>query len=251
MSINRDVNYRIFLTFSALATYDSAFLLTISINKAMVSFGKVTPHFNFFLYPITNAIRKFAYTNSIYTIVALAFERYLSICHREKAKWLCSTSKAKLLIKIITILSFVYTIPIFCEHTWEKDENGTIRAVKTILRTKGPVRDMYYPVYRTWANFFVLFVIPTISLMILNTLTIKKVTFFMRLIHSFTNAIISQNTIMSDFPVILHIFHTNCSVSGQRKCCLAFFFSFWNSPFKNKYYIGKHFFNILWKVWYQ
>ena len=167
-----------FLTFSALATFDSAFLLTISINKGMVSFGKVTPHCNFFLYPITNAIRKFAYTNSIYTIVALAFERYLSICHREKAKWLCSTSKAKLLIKTITILSFVYTIPIFCEHTWEKDENGTIRAVKTILRTKGPVRDVYYPVYRTWANFFVLFIIPTLSLMILNTLTIKKVTFF-------------------------------------------------------------------------
>ena len=167
-----------FFTFSALATFDSAFLLTISINKGMVSFGKVTPHYNFFLYPITNAIRKFAYTSSIYTIVALALERYLSICHPEKAKHLCSTSKAKLLIGIITLLSFLYTIPIFCEHTWEKDKNGTIRAVETMLRMEGPVRDIYYyPMYRTWMNFFVRFVIPTTSLIILNTLVIKEVIF--------------------------------------------------------------------------
>jgi len=166
-----------FFTFSALATFDSAFLLTISINKGMVSFGKVTPNYNFFLYPITNAIRKFAYTSSIYTIVALALERYLSICHPEKAKHLCSTSKAKLLIAIITLFSFLYTIPIFCEHTWEKDKNGTIRAVKTMLRMEGPVRDVYYPVYRTWMNFFVRFVIPTISLIILNSLMIKEVIF--------------------------------------------------------------------------
>jgi hypothetical protein len=59
----------------------------------MVSFGKVTPYYNFFLYPITNAIRKFAYMSSIYTIVALALERYLSICHPEKAKRFCSPSK--------------------------------------------------------------------------------------------------------------------------------------------------------------
>ena len=144
----------------------------------MVSFGKVTPNYNFFLYPITNAIRKFAYTSSIYTIVALALERYLSICHPEKAKHLCSTSKAKLLIAIITLFSFLYTIPIFCEHTWEKDKNGTIRAVKTMLRMEGPVRDVYYPVYRTWMNFFVRFVIPTISLIILNSLMIKEVIIF-------------------------------------------------------------------------
>ena len=144
----------------------------------MVTFGKVTPYYNFFLYPITNAIRKFAYTSGIYTIVALAFERYLSICHPEKAKRLFSTSKAKLLIAIITLFSFLYTIPIFCEHTWEKDENGTIRGVKTILRTEGPVRDVYYPVYRTWMNFFVQFVIPTMSLIILNSLMIKEVKAF-------------------------------------------------------------------------
>ena len=82
------------------------------------------------------------------------------------------------MIGIITLFSFIYTIPLFCEHTWEKDDNGTIRTVQTILRKEGPVKEVYYPVYRTWANFFVLFVIPTISLMILNTLTIKKVTFF-------------------------------------------------------------------------
>ena len=109
-----------FLISSGLATFDSAFLLTISINKGMVSIGNITPYHNFFLYPITNAIRKFSYTSSIYTIVGLSLERYLSFCHPQKAKRLCSPSKAKLLIAIITLVSFLYTIPIFCEHTWEK-----------------------------------------------------------------------------------------------------------------------------------
>ena len=104
------------------------------------------------------------------------------------------------MIGIITLFSFIYTIPLFCEHTWEKDDNGTIRTVQTILRTEGPVKEVYYPVYRTGMNLFVLFVIPTISLSILNTLMIKEVfllllfiyhelvpysLFFMRVIHSF------------------------------------------------------------------
>ena len=59
----------------------------------MVSFGNATPYCNFFLYPITNAIRKFAYTSSIYTIVVLSLERYLSICQHKKAKHLRSPSK--------------------------------------------------------------------------------------------------------------------------------------------------------------
>lgn len=79
------------------------------------------------------------------------------------------------MIAIITLFSFIYTIPLFCEHTWEKDENGTIRTVQTPLRKEGPVKEVYYPVYRTWMNFFVRFVIPTISLIILNTLVIKEV----------------------------------------------------------------------------
>ena len=113
------------------------------------------------------------------------------------------------MIGIITLFSFIYTIPLFCEHTWEKDDNGTIRTVQTILRTEGPVKGVYYPVYRTWMTFFVRFVIPTISLSILNTLVIKEVflllllfiyhelvpysLFFMRVIHSFIIKIFQFN----------------------------------------------------------
>ena len=113
------------------------------------------------------------------------------------------------MIGIITLFSFIYTIPLFCEHTWEKYRNGTIRTVQTILRKEGPVKEVYYPVYRTGMNLFVLFVIPTISLSILNTLVIKEVflllllfiyhelvpysLFFMRVIHSFIIKIFQFN----------------------------------------------------------
>ena len=48
------------------------------------------------------------------------------------------------MIAIITLFSFIYTIPLFCEHTWKKDENGTIRTVQTPLRKEGPVKEVYY-----------------------------------------------------------------------------------------------------------
>ena len=129
----------------------------------------------FFLYPVTNAFRQFAYTGSIYTIVGLTLERYLTYCRPDKAKSFCTPRKARILIAVISIFSLIYTIPVFCEFKWTSFE-GEIKVTKTDIRKKGTeTSDTYYLIYRTWMNFLFRNIIPTLCLVISNILIIKKV----------------------------------------------------------------------------
>ena len=123
---------------------------------------------------MTNGIRQFSYTCSIYTIVGLTFERYLSYCHPDRAKHICTPEKVKKIIGFVSLLCFLYTIPVFCEHSWEIT-NGKIQVNQTVLMKEGPIKDSYTAAYRTAMNFLVRFVIPTICLVIFNIRIIREV----------------------------------------------------------------------------
>ena len=97
-------------------------------------------------------------------------ERYLSYCHSEKAKTLCTPQKAKLLIALVGLFSLIYNIPAFCEHKYE-NINGTISSAQTYLAN----HELYKLVYRAWIGFIVRFVIPTICLVVFNVKIIRKV----------------------------------------------------------------------------
>ena len=156
--------------------FDTLYLLTISINKGTTAFNNIKPYYNFLVYPVINPIRQFAYTGSIYMVVGLTLERYLSYCHPDKAKQHCTPRKAKILIGCVSMLSLLYTIPVFCEHYWAKNENGTIAVFQTVLRQKkNHVMESYYLVYRVCINFIVRFLIPGLCLVISNIRIIIEV----------------------------------------------------------------------------
>ena len=156
--------------------FDTLYLLTISINKGTTAFSNIEPYYNFLVYPVTNSIRQFAYTGSIYMIVGLTLERYLSYCHPNKAKHHCTPGKAKMLIACVSIFSVLYTIPVFCEHYWAKNENGTIAVFPTVLREKkSHVERPYYLSYRLCINVIVRFIIPALCLVVSNIRIIIEV----------------------------------------------------------------------------
>ena len=97
-------------------------------------------------------------------------ERYLSYCHSEKAKTLCTPKKAKLLIAIVGLFSLIYNIPAYCEHKYENID-GTIRSTQTFLAKE----ETYKLVYRASIGFIVRFIVPTICLVIFNSKIIGKV----------------------------------------------------------------------------
>ena len=87
--------------------------------------------------------------------------------------YLASTT---LLIGCVCLFSLTYTSPVFFEFEWSTI-NDTIKVLKTELREKKhPTSKVYYQIYRTWMNFFVRFLIPTLFLVITNISIIKKVT---------------------------------------------------------------------------
>ena len=100
------------------------------------------------------------------------FERYLSYCHTEKAKTLCTPNKAKLLIGLVGLFSLIYNIPAYCEHKYEIN-NGAISSAQTYLAKN----ELYKLVYRAWIGFIVRFVIPTICLVVFNVKIIRKVSY--------------------------------------------------------------------------
>ena len=110
--------------------------------------------------------------------VSLTVERYLSYCHPDKAKNICTPGKTKILIILVSLFSFIYTIPIGFSHTWKQnpDMNQTVEMVTTELGDKKTdIGRHYYVVYKTWMNFIIRFIIPSTSLFTFNILLLKQV----------------------------------------------------------------------------
>jgi hypothetical protein len=100
-------------------------------------------------------------------IVALSFERYVTYCHPEKAKWLCTRAVAKIIVILLTIFSLLCTIPVFMEHEWNLDGNVQEASIrKNTFYEKG---------IRAWMNSATRFFIPTLCLLIFNYQIMKKV----------------------------------------------------------------------------
>ena len=163
-----------FVLIQALAIYDTLFLLTITINKGTTAYYNLRPYYNIKIYPMTNSIRQLTFTGSIYMIVALTLERYITYCHPEKAKWFCTRTLAKTLVILLTIFSLLCTIPAFMEHEWNSMEwNGIqFNGVQEASIRKNP---FYQNSIRSWFNSAIRFFIPTLCLVIFNFQIIKEV----------------------------------------------------------------------------
>ena len=115
-------------------------------------------------------LRYFSFTASI-------LFRYYSFCQPERAKTLCTTSKAKYFLLTVSLFSLIYTIPIGLSHEWKwNPETNMTDTVKTDMgNKKTEIGKMYYKIYKTWMNFIIRFVIPSICLVTFNVLLLREV----------------------------------------------------------------------------
>ena len=153
------------------------FLLALGINKGTTAYYDIKPYYNFKIYPISNGIRQLSHTGSIYMIVALTLERYFTYCHPEKAKWLCSRPIAKFIVILVSIMTLLFTIPVFLEHEWDSDGN----VQETSIRNNS----FYEKSNRTWMLSAVRFFIPTFCLVFFNFRIIREVNKYIQFIVTY------------------------------------------------------------------
>ena len=153
-----------------------------------------------YLAPIAFPCAEIASTASIYSTMAIAFERYLIICHPfyvVNYKW-----PAKRYIIFILVFSIIYNLPRFFSMATFACVNGTLQSISNLHQsgetsnsivsnctseevfvrpTSLRLNPYYYSVYLFWMDLCIMEVLPIIFLVVINVLILRS--FRIRLQH--------------------------------------------------------------------
>ncbi|XP_048247605.1 FMRFamide receptor-like [Haliotis rufescens] len=164
-----------------LAMFDVCVLINMLIanTRWMLLYSAYSStYFHYFMLPALPtmyAVTNISHTGSIYTVVAVNFERYIAVCHPLKAASFCTISRAIKTSIAVFIMCLIYTSPRYLEMylkwDWVPEFNQTMLVVG--------ISDMsynywYMTVYLVYINVIVKFVIPGVLLVTLNTVMVRK-----------------------------------------------------------------------------
>lgn len=161
---------------------------TVLIVTSVLLFGipSIYPYTgNFFLYynyiypfisPILFPVAVISQTASIYMTFTVTLERYVAVCHPLKARALCTYGRAKIYVIISILFAILYNLPRFWEVVPIETKIPNSTVVLHCVRPS-PLRQnqTYITVYILWCYFIVNYVIPFLTLAILNCLIYRQV----------------------------------------------------------------------------
>jgi len=153
-NMRKSVFYNLLLM---LACFDTLFLLTYGVSNAYRSLA--CPHnkaINDVFYPVCDL----CLVGSIYSTVAISFERYLGICH----PLLQFSRRARVFILPVVLISFAFSLPKFFEVRYSF-MNGTLVTEYSHFRETNQV---YKYGYGLWALVIFKIIIPLVALLFLN-----------------------------------------------------------------------------------
>jgi len=163
----------------ALATFDTIYIICSVLLYAFPAFiDGYTKDVKLFIIPYILPIIHIALIGSIYSTVALAAERYITICH-PFMRYRSYYRGASFIVPVVTF-AFLYNVPKFFELrlAWEPNSTekgqgggGEYRLKPTELRKD----KIYIRVYLISINFVVQILIPFIVLVIFNLLTYRTI----------------------------------------------------------------------------
>ena len=118
-----------------------------------------------YLWPLTSTILAV----NEYTVVLIAFQRYLHVCHNKIAKKYCTFRRTKVQTLMIFVLGFAYSIPRFLEYKLVYNP----RAHRKVRTKTALMKSHTYKLWYHGVSFYI--VIYVIPLILLATLTYKLV----------------------------------------------------------------------------
>ena len=167
--------------FRAMAIADLGTMITVLIFVFELTGGKAKSYLgSLFQAHVTLALLNAFVGSSVLTIVAVTFERWLSICHPLQAKNIQSPLRAKIIIACAWIVSFVLYLPYsFRKYVSECWNPLTEQSEYNILEDKDFTHSPAFNVYG-WVRETLLRMIPMVLLVALNI----RIVFALRTVQS-------------------------------------------------------------------
>ncbi|XP_075162006.1 FMRFamide Receptor [Haematobia irritans] len=161
---------------------------TVLIITSMLLFGipSIYPYTgNLFLYynyifpyisPVVFPIGMISQTASIYMTFTVTLERYVAVCHPLKARALCTYGRAKLYFVVCVLFATIYNLPRFWEVVTASTKVDNLPDVLHCVRPSALRQNlMYINLYIHWCYLIVNYIIPFLTLAILNCLIYRQV----------------------------------------------------------------------------
>lgn len=139
-------------------------------------FYNIQPHMAQALYFIATA----GHTASAYLTVTVSLDRFVAVCNPLKARSLCTYGRARIYVISIMVFSVLYNIPKLWETEllaeFHPETNITIYCVRS-----STLRDnvIYKAIYVTWTYLVFMYMIPFLSLLVLNICIYRQVRIFL------------------------------------------------------------------------
>ena len=162
----------------SLAMADNLFLLTtgfVQIYSALtLYFGYddvwITPYLQTYVWPLVHMTQ----LGTIYMTVLIAANRYIAICRPFQASTLCTLTKVRLQVAIMSAFCFLYCIPRFLEYQLGEEfsphDNRTYpRAIPFLVQDK-----LYNIIYENVLYCLFVFLGPLVILVFLNACLIRE-----------------------------------------------------------------------------
>ena len=164
--------------FQSLAVVDTFMLLliipTYSLTPLMNYLG--VNDFRYYVFPyIAVYVLPFAYlaqSCAVWVTVLVGAIRYIAVCHPYKAPTWCSVTRAKHLLAIVILSSFVYNLPSFATKRIRFEYLEALNSSVPVPHSTMP--NLFEIVYYNFCYSIFMLIIPLTALIVLSVLLIRK-----------------------------------------------------------------------------
>lgn len=132
----------------------------------------VYPHIAAVVYPLG----MMAQTASVYLTLTVSLERFVAVCHPLKARSLCTYGRARVYVIGIIIFSILYNLPRLFESSVKTDTYERLNVTVYCPRpSELRNNELYMRIYIHWLYLIFLYLLPFISLAVLNACIYRQV----------------------------------------------------------------------------
>ena len=160
---------------SVLAVVDGLYLFTCLLKYpllAALSSWEYVEEYKIIINPLTFTMQ----TMAIWTMLPVTFDRYLAACHPFSGRTWCTRRNKLISMAVVVLLSVLYNIPRWLESCIVTHKDMcTNQTVKFKIINYQYAQDLYFDLYSSGAYLVFVYIIPLVTLIILNIKLIQAI----------------------------------------------------------------------------